>query len=243
MAERLRLQLNDRRSLRPVADGIDFLGYITRPDYLLVRRRVVSALRERLDRTEQTLLRLGLTEQADGRTIFPWSWPLLEQLRQWLSSYLAHFYFGRASSYRLIQGLRTRYAWLDEYVVWQGSTVAFRCPVPRQALRLAQQQAWFASHLPGHVLLIRQGGFWEIMIDPAVITPDSKTCLTTLLAWPRRFPQRRLSALRALLWQTGLPVAWIIETGRRLGPVAERAIRWRWSGAGATLIENQAQLK
>ena len=67
--------------------------------------------------------------------------------------------------------------------------------------------------------------------------------LAVLLAWPRRFPQRRLSALRPVLWQTGLPVAWMSETGRRLGPIAERAIRWRWSAAGATLIENQAQLK
>lgn len=47
LAERLHLHLNERRRLRPVADGIDFLGYITRPDYLLVRRRVVGALRAR----------------------------------------------------------------------------------------------------------------------------------------------------------------------------------------------------
>jgi RNA-directed DNA polymerase len=45
LAEPLHLQLNERRKLRPVADGIDWLGYITRPDYLLVRRRVMGALR------------------------------------------------------------------------------------------------------------------------------------------------------------------------------------------------------
>jgi len=39
LAERLHLQPNERRKPRPMVDGIDFLGYITRPDYLLVRRR------------------------------------------------------------------------------------------------------------------------------------------------------------------------------------------------------------
>ncbi|MBI3330375.1 MAG: hypothetical protein HYZ81_27160 [Nitrospinae bacterium] len=65
LAERLHLQLNARRRLRPVADGIDFLGYITRPDYLLVRRRVVGALRARLNQAEDTLRRLGtIAERA-----------------------------------------------------------------------------------------------------------------------------------------------------------------------------------
>ena len=64
--ERLRLRLNERRKLRPVTDGIDFLGYIIRPDYLLVRRRVVGALRERLRRAERQLRRLGMARSATG---------------------------------------------------------------------------------------------------------------------------------------------------------------------------------
>ncbi len=48
----------------PVADGIDFLGYIVRPDYLLVRRRVVGALRRRLEQAERRLSRLGLAQHG-----------------------------------------------------------------------------------------------------------------------------------------------------------------------------------
>ncbi len=44
LSAHLGLRLNERRKLRPVSDGIDFLGYIVRPDYLLVRGRVVDAL-------------------------------------------------------------------------------------------------------------------------------------------------------------------------------------------------------
>jgi len=41
-------------------------------------------------------LRLGLNDRrklrpASGRAVFPWPWPLLEQVRQWLGSCLVHF--------------------------------------------------------------------------------------------------------------------------------------------------------
>lgn len=42
LAERLKLQLRDAFRLRPVESGIDFLGYIIRPRYTLVRNRVVN---------------------------------------------------------------------------------------------------------------------------------------------------------------------------------------------------------
>jgi hypothetical protein len=227
LAERLHLQLNERRKLRPVADGIDFLGYITRPDYLLVRRRVVGALRARLNQVEETLRRLGMTDDSEGRAVFPWPWPLLEELRQWLSSYLGHL--GKASSHRLLRGLQQRYPWLAEYVHWQGSQVVYRCPVPRQALRLAQQKVWFATHLPGHVLLIRQGHYWEVVVPPTTGAAGKAAALDALSAWPRRVPRRRLPALKAMLWRSGLPVAWIDETGRRLGAIAERALHCHWA--------------
>ena len=109
--ERLHLQLNDRRKLRPVADGIDFLGYIVRPYYLLVRRRVVGALRERLEHVEETLRGLGLAEYAGGRIVYPWPSSLLNALRHWLNAYLSHF--AKASSHHLVRGLWDRYTWLD----------------------------------------------------------------------------------------------------------------------------------
>jgi len=48
LRDALSLELNPRQRLAPVANGVDFLGYIVRRDYLLVRRRVVGHLRERL---------------------------------------------------------------------------------------------------------------------------------------------------------------------------------------------------
>ncbi|MCK5681245.1 hypothetical protein KAI46_10600, partial [bacterium] len=47
-------------------------------------------------------------------------------------------------------------------------------------------------------------------------------------ALPRRFPDRRLSYVKSILWQSGHRVAWIKETGRRLCSIAERALACRW---------------
>jgi hypothetical protein len=43
-----------------------------------------------------------------------------------------------------------------------------------------------------------------------------------------RFHEREESTARHLLWQAAVPVAWIGETGRRVGVIAERALVCRW---------------
>jgi len=238
--ENLQLQLNERRKLRPISDGIDFLGYIVRPDYLLVRRRVIGNLRERLLGAEQMLYRSGMKVSENGRIIYPYPWHLLKQIHQWLNAYLNHF--GKASTHRLIQSLRRRFNWLDEYFYWcvkipplpkgrkkqilpkgkkgviskkrpRISKVVFRCPIPRYARRFVQQVIWFRGHLPGHVLMIQVGGFWEMSYSAAC---------------SYRFHHRHLASIKPLLWESGLPVAWIYETGRQISGIMERALTCRW---------------
>jgi len=233
LAEELGLQLNDRRKLRPVSDGIDFLGYIIRPDYLLVRRRVVGSLRERLRWAETEFHRLGMIREGTGRSVFPWPGPLLERVAQWLGSYIAHL--SRASSYRLLHDLRRRYAWLDEYFDWEESGERFRRPVPRCAVRYGQQVAWFRDRLPGHVLMVQQGTFWETVTGGvAEESRRNSRYPAAIEAWPRRFPHRRLRSFKRLLWVSDLPVAWIGETGRRPGNIAERTLVLRWATSETT---------
>jgi len=78
LKNRLVLRLNEKKiRARPVASGIDFLGYFIKTDYVLVRRAVVRRLRKRL-----------FAPAADR-----------EQLLQRISSYFAHFKF--ADSWKL----------------------------------------------------------------------------------------------------------------------------------------------
>ena len=130
-------------------------------------------------------------------------------------SYLAHF--DRASSHRLLVGLRLRFSWLDEYFVWDETSVEFRCPVPRLALRFTQQTSWFLERLSGHVVMVREGPFWERITEGV--------SAAAIEAWPRRFPLGLLPS--------NVPAAWIDETGRRPGSIAERALIRRWGAAGA----------
>jgi hypothetical protein len=219
----LGLGLNNRRKLRPVSEGIDFLGYVVRPEYLLVRRRVVSALRQRLVETEKTLRELGLAEYADGHKVFIWPEPLIKDLRQWLNSYLGHLQ--RASCRRLRQAIRARFGWLDEYFRWESGKPELRYPTPRLALRFSQQRQSFMAHLPGHVILIRIGNFWQMQPGPIreIAEVWARRSILSL-----RFHKRDESTARRLLWRAAVPVAWIGETGRRVGVIAERALICRW---------------
>lgn len=69
LCQELRLELNaKRRRLAPVGNGIDFLGYIVRREYLLVRRRVVGNLRARLAGDEKRLVRRAARPSKVGRS-------------------------------------------------------------------------------------------------------------------------------------------------------------------------------
>ncbi|QQS26803.1 group II intron reverse transcriptase domain-containing protein [bacterium] len=48
--QRLRLKVHPGKVfIRPISDGIDFVGYVVRPDYILIRRRVVGEWRRRME--------------------------------------------------------------------------------------------------------------------------------------------------------------------------------------------------
>jgi len=84
--------------------------------------------------------------------------------------------------------------------------------------------SWFLDRLPGHVLIVREGPFCERITEGV-----SAGAIET---WPRRFPLGLLPSLKRLLWTSDLPVAWIDETDRRPGNIAERALIRRWGLRG-----------
>ena len=94
LESRLKLRFNPRRTkLQPVSNGVDFLGYIIRKDYILVRRRVINNMDIKLRYSKQRGLK-GL------------NYEMLEGLRSSLQSYLGHFRW--ANSYRLKERLSKR---------------------------------------------------------------------------------------------------------------------------------------
>jgi RNA-directed DNA polymerase len=223
VGERLGLRLNSRRKLRPVADGVDFLGYVIRPDYVLVRKRVVSALRSRLMETEGKLKALGMAEYEDGHSVFVWPAELIEETRAWLNSYLGHL--RQASCFRLVRALRERFVWLDEYFRWNGPCVGLRCPASVAATKLREQERHFERCLPDHVIVMQLGRFWKLLPGPVAAMAEVWDSMNLL---KRRFHKRDERTARDVLWRAAVPVAWLGETERRVGAIAERALVCRW---------------
>ena len=91
----LLLELKADQRLRPLADGVDFLGYVVRPTHTVVRRRVVAHCRTKLAEFERA---------AD------FSPEALERLRSVWASYQGHFRHAR--SWRLTQALQARFPWV-----------------------------------------------------------------------------------------------------------------------------------
>jgi retron-type reverse transcriptase len=101
IATRLKLKLKQDIRLRPITDGIDFLGYVARPTHTISRRRVVSHFNDALSAWECS----HVANQAIKAT--PQS---IRQIRSVIASYMGHI--KQASSKRLIRKLLNRYPWL-----------------------------------------------------------------------------------------------------------------------------------
>ena len=219
LKDRWRLHLNAKQRLRPVADGMDFLGYIVRPNYRLVRRRVVGSLHERLFQAEQTLRSHGMGRGEPERSLFPWTWPLLMRMQAWFFSYQGHL--RHASSHRLWYATLRRFPWVHEYFVWHGMQPHVRFPPLRYVRRFEQQKQGWIAQFQDHVIMIQLGSFWAVTAHQPEHVPERDW-------YNQRFHKTALHTIKHRLWEARCPVAWIGETGRRIDGIAERVLIARW---------------
>jgi RNA-directed DNA polymerase len=106
LSEHLRLALKPDDRLKPLASGVDFLGYVVYPTHTVVRRRVIGHAREKLDAWARAHVR-GAHLVATAAE--------LEELRSVCASYAGHF--AHASTWRLRRRIRARYPWLRAALV------------------------------------------------------------------------------------------------------------------------------
>ena len=232
LEERLALRLNPRRErLRPVIDGVDFLGYIVRPFHLLVRRRVVGHLRETLARSERVLVR----HRADA-TEYRFDAAVLDALQASLSSYLGHF--GRASCNRLLTSILARNAWLDTFfgLDRQSLRLRRRDRAPVQARTVLEQYRHWREEFPDDVVWIQVGAFVERLQWPP--RRLGKRGIRGNLGLRRMgatrrgavegFPLRQLAGRRAALVAAGGQVTFVGQRGGDTGGVLRRTPPLRW---------------
>lgn len=184
LAERLRLKLRPGGDPRPASDGVDFLGYIVRPHYRLVRRRVVNRCRH--------LLRefAACHVHAQGWRLPP---AARDRLRSQLASYLGHF--RHAAHRRLWQGMQRRHPWLHQIFTLNDTDALALQPRWRPAAptRLADEWRFFRETLPGRLLLVKVGRQY------LAAGADARLLLRHRLARPVA-PRPGLPELAALPW-------------------------------------------
>lgn len=116
LENKLRLTLNPKRiTLQPTSNGIDFLGYILRRDYILVRRRVINNMNTKLRHYQQ-------------RGFAGLDYEMLENLRSSVQSYLGHFKW--ANSYNLRRSLLRRKI-ISDYFELDGNRLMRKYHNPR----------------------------------------------------------------------------------------------------------------
>ncbi len=173
LRDRLAIHLKLGSKIHRISEGSDFLGYIIRPDYVLVRRRVVNNLKYKLALFKEKMVSIVTVGAGCGRSdrgcaaiksnityqkITLDRFKVVE-LRQVLSSYLGHF--KHAQSYQLVNSLFEKHAWLNFIFRYENEGIRERY-VPKNEFRsLRSQIRFFRCLLEGMVIFCTMGKFIE----------------------------------------------------------------------------------
>jgi retron-type reverse transcriptase len=213
----LQLQLHPKRQMvRPVSNGIDFVGYITRPSHLLVRKRTVAKCHESL-----TLQTQAMTRTSPQATTLHFPPPRYEKLRATLNSYLG--IFQHASCHRLFQAIWQKFTAVRTLFHWQGARVIPRWKPPKHPAHLHAQYRYFRARFRGRILM-QVGRYLELADRDA--TWAARTLGLAKLRPRRGFYARCGVPLRSLdTWRKrlqGQDALFVMQTGQQAGNVMER---------------------
>lgn len=161
LANSLALDLNSKaRKLRPVSNGVNFLGYIIRGDYLLVRRRVIGNLREKLAAYDKILV------SAEGKwRIYDFDRGELDNLFATFTSYLGHF--KHADSFKLVKAVWQRHSFLSRYfkLDFDNMKIQRKYVVPGNFQTVRKQYGYFQKLFAGDIIFFQVGRFFEFYHD------------------------------------------------------------------------------
>jgi hypothetical protein len=253
----LRLELNPKRKLRRISDGIDFLGYIVRPDYLLVRRRAVNGLRERLTSVcgEKKDIRLPKNE-AQGEWSGADNLPVPPAPATGAIFYSVGADGGRAccgGAERVVirhdgETIQKVSAWLNSYhghfrlASSHRLQASFLTHYPWIEDWFYPQPPFYQKHPPPVCALrfAKQVGWYRRQFPGHLLcirlgkgfrlypANEQQQRVLDLFGFPCNLPPSMEQGLRNRLWNTAVPVAWIERTEKFNGFVYERQLKEEW---------------
>jgi len=213
----LKLELHGhRRIIRPVSNGIDFVGYIVRPSHLYIRRRVVEKCKTAI--TDQTKGMLKRMNHCISMVFMPGA---CHKLYCTLNSYLGAY--SHASSYHLVQSIFNKNLPLRIIFKDKGFKVIKRWRPPFRSTNLYTQYRFFRARYRG--LLLFQVGCYLEMYDKDALWAIKHLGMKRI--FPRKgfyarcgISMKRLKAFSKRL--AGQNVLYVFQTGRMHGRVLER---------------------
>jgi RNA-directed DNA polymerase len=215
LERKLLLTLKEGWRVKAISEGADFLGYIVRPRYILVRNRVVHAMKKKL--AEHYAKGVNRWTDGEGRTILKMKMDpdTTRTLMQTVASYLGHF--KHANSFSLKQAVLTKYPWLNEYFVYDGKKLRRKLLYQGEFRSFKAQVSFFRAMLRDTVLLVQVGLFMELYDDDAITAGEAlglslqqeKRGMKFTAGFPLRFEKRHV----ATLLNMGKDVAVIREGG------------------------------
>ncbi len=168
LSARLMLEAHPAPKLLAASEGVDFVGYIVRPGYLLPRRRVVRALQRKLRVAEaelrprwvspRTRLLVAPIGQLKGpATVQRLPEASLESLRAIWASYQGHL--AHANAWRLMHRLWLQHPVSRSVLLMRAGRVVGRLSRPRPVATLREQRFRLRKGVDADLVLVKVGRF------------------------------------------------------------------------------------
>ncbi len=143
----LGLQLHpNRRVLKPVSCGINFLGYVTHRTHVLVRKRTINRFREKIEKTISETYTIH-----DKRMLVNLNPFVYMKCYSTVSSYLG--IFSHADSFDFVRAVFLRYFFLSLLFTKDQFRVTKRLCVPNRFKSIRQQHRFYHSIFDGVVIM------------------------------------------------------------------------------------------
>ncbi|MBN1277276.1 MAG: hypothetical protein JXA35_07260 [Deltaproteobacteria bacterium] len=242
LENRLSLCVKADSSVKRVSDGADFLGYIIRPAYRLVRRRVVNNLKYRLAQVHEQMVSECVpgikTDKRGGKSdtgirekaVLPENMPVIRRLiakpddvyrlRQILASYLGHF--KHSDSHRLVKAIFAKNLWIMQLFDFRNGRIYVKTAPMTLFPNMRAQVRFFCSNLPGFVCFFKVGKYAEVYDTDAIILQKIISLKPLLghrgMSYAAGFPLHMLGGIRKRLLIKGFKTAVLAEgeTGGRV---------------------------
>jgi hypothetical protein len=163
LQQQLQLKLKPQIILRPLNAGADFLGYIVRPHYRLVRRRVLANWRNKLKQWRARV--------ANGHGLYQLPPQELAHLQSLCASYLGHIH--HASYFTLLNKLFVQLPWLSRFYSFNQGELIPRWQ-NRKLHSFVAQCRWFVSCHSSCRVWVQKGRYFIDAGQPAQEYPLSQ---------------------------------------------------------------------